>query len=71
MKGIESILGDADFYDIKFPINAPIEGKLLLIGAVIMIDYLYYEEKDEKQTASVKRTVGYGYGVRIGRRGLF
>lgn len=85
VKGIESIIGDADFYNIKFPIGATVEGKLLLIGAVIMIDYLYYEEKDDdKPSTSVRRTIGfgrpgfgygygygYGYGIRVGRRGFF
>lgn len=47
VKGLKSLIGDADFYDIIFPHGATVDDKVLLIGAVIMIDYLYYEDKDD------------------------
>lgn len=45
-KGLKSILGDADFFDLTFPEMATPEERLLLITGVIMLDYLYYEDKD-------------------------
>ena len=47
MKGVQSAVGVADFYTITFPPEANPEDKVMLIGATIMIDYLYYEDKDD------------------------
>ena len=47
VKGVQSAVGDADFYTITFPPEANPEDKVMLIGATIMIDYLYYEDKDD------------------------
>ena len=59
-KGLESAIGDADFYNITFPPEASPEDKVLLIGAVIMIDYLYYEDKDDDSTHHRRHGRGYG-----------
>ncbi len=37
---------DADNFTIKFPANASIEEKALLLGAVFMADLVYFERKD-------------------------
>ena len=46
VKGVQSAIGDADFYTITFPPEATPVDKLLMIGAIINIDYLYFEDKD-------------------------
>lgn len=59
VKGCESVIGDADFYTITFPSQASPEDKLMLIGAVIMIDYLYYEDKDNSNEGGMYGRGGY------------
>lgn len=44
-KGISELLTDADSFLLTFPNTANPLDKLMLIGAVLMIDYRYYEEK--------------------------
>lgn len=44
-KGISEMLTDADSFLLTFPKTATSTDKLMLIGAVLMIDYRYYEEK--------------------------
>lgn len=46
-KGLQSIFNDADFFEINFPEKATPEEKFLLISAVIMLDYMYFEDKDD------------------------
>ena len=46
VKGVQSAIGDADFYTITLPPEATPVDKLLMIGAIINIDYLYFEDKD-------------------------
>ena len=49
-KGKQNAIGDADFYTITFPPEANPEDKVMLIGATIMVDYLYYEDKDDSES---------------------
>ena len=42
--GLKELISDADSYNITFPSDATPEDKMMLIGAVLMIDYRYYEE---------------------------
>ena len=49
-KGCASMVGDADFFSLTFPKNANPEERLLLVNAVIMMDYLYYEDKDSSKS---------------------
>ena len=67
VKGCESLVGDADFYTITFPPQTSPEDKLMLIGAVIMIDYLYYEDKDDSN--GMNGRYGGGYYHHNGHRG--
>lgn len=41
---VKSILTDADNFEIFFPENAAAYDKLMLIGATLMLDYVYFEE---------------------------
>lgn len=41
---VKELMTDADTFEINFPQNASPEEKLLIIGAVLMIDYRFYEE---------------------------
>ena len=50
VKGLQSAIGDADFYTITFPPEANPEDKVMLIGATIMVDYLYYEDKNDSES---------------------
>ena len=43
VKGVQNIVSDADSYKLVFPPDATPEDKLMLIGAVLMLDYQYYE----------------------------
>ena len=42
--GFQSLISDADNFEIMFPIDATPEDKLMLIGAALMIDYSLFEE---------------------------
>ena len=42
--GLKELVTDADTYDVMFPNDASPEDKLMIIGAVLMVDYRYYEE---------------------------
>ncbi len=44
VRGLESVVSDADSFAIHFPKMATPEEKLLIISAVLLIDYRYYEE---------------------------
>lgn len=44
-KGISELIADADAFLLTFPKNSTPYEKLMLIVAVLMIDYRYYEEK--------------------------
>lgn len=46
-KGCRTFVGDVDDFKITFPIEATPEEKVLIIGAVIMMDFLYYEDKSK------------------------
>jgi len=39
----QATLTDADIFNIRFPKNATAYDKLMIIGAVLMIDYNYFE----------------------------
>jgi hypothetical protein len=43
--GMKDFVNDANNFEINFPPDATPQDKLLIIGAVIRIDYTYYEEK--------------------------
>ena len=43
VRGFENLIADADTFVLDFPMRASPEEKLMLIGAVLMIDYRYYE----------------------------
>ena len=51
--GFKELVSDADSYELLFPNDATPEDKMMLIGAVLMIDYRYYEEgpceRDDKK----------------------
>jgi hypothetical protein len=47
--GLQELLTDADNFELVFPTSANAEEKLLLIGAVIMIDFRYYEDNGGNQ----------------------
>ena len=42
--GVESIISDADNFEVFFPPEAGPEDKLLLISVALMIDYMFFEE---------------------------
>lgn len=42
--GVESIVSDADNFEVFFPPEAGPEDKLLLISVALMIDYMFFEE---------------------------
>ena len=42
--GIQELVTDADTFVLTFPDSASPEEKLMLIGAVLMLDYRYYED---------------------------
>lgn len=43
-QGIQELVTDADTFILTFPDNASPEEKLMLIGAVLLLDYRYYED---------------------------
>lgn len=44
-KGMKSLIGDADFFSLVFPEQANAEERLLLVNAVIMLDFMHFEDK--------------------------
>jgi hypothetical protein len=42
--GFQELISDADNFELTFPEQASPEDKFLLIGAVIMIDFRFYED---------------------------
>jgi len=46
---LKELLTDADNFEVLFPPNASPEEKLLMIGATLMIDYLFYEDTTKSQ----------------------
>ena len=50
-KGCTSLIGDADAFKLTFPVDAAPEEKFLLISATVMLDYLYYEDKNDGKQA--------------------
>lgn len=50
IKGVKSFIGDADFFKLNFPLKATPEERLLLVNAVIMLDFMYYEDKNQKSS---------------------
>ena len=43
-KGLQELFTDADTYEITFPQDATPEDKFMLIGAVLLIDYRFFED---------------------------
>jgi hypothetical protein len=43
--GLKDLYTDADDFELHFPETATPEERFMLIGAVLMIDYNYYEDK--------------------------
>jgi hypothetical protein len=46
--GFHELFTDANYFTIKFPVNATPEEKFLLIATTLMIDYRYYEDTGDK-----------------------
>ena len=44
VKGLQELFTDADTYEITFPQDATPEDKFMLIGAVLLIDYRFFED---------------------------
>jgi hypothetical protein len=42
--GMKEMISDADTFVLEFPVKATPEERLMLIGAVLMVDYSYYED---------------------------
>jgi hypothetical protein len=51
--GLQELVTDADNFELVFPKDANAEEKLLLIGAVIMIDYRFYEDNGNQNNNRV------------------
>ena len=47
--GIQSILSDADNFEVFFPNDASPEDKMCLISSALMIDYMYFEENPNQK----------------------
>ena len=47
--GIQSLVSDADNFEVFFPLDASPENKLSLIAAALMIDYQYFEENPNQR----------------------
>ena len=47
--GVQSLLSDADNFEVFFPETASAEDKLTLIGATLMIDYMFFEENPNQR----------------------
>ena len=47
--GIQSMMSDADNFEVIFPQNANQENKLSLIAAALVIDYMYFEEHPNRR----------------------
>jgi hypothetical protein len=47
--GIQSLMSDADNFEVFFPIDASPDEKLSLIGAALMIDYMFFEENPNQR----------------------
>ena len=43
-KGLVNVISDADNFVISFPPTATPLDKFMIVGAVLLIDYRYYEE---------------------------
>lgn len=58
--GVKNVVTDADTFIIKFPQDAQPEDKLMIIGAVLLIDYRYYEtngQQEDKNKAGVVNAI--------------
>lgn len=51
---VKEMLTDADSFVLSFPPDATLQHKMLLLGAVFLIDFMYFEnnEKDNKDNLS-------------------
>lgn len=47
--GIQSLISDADNFEVFFPSEATPEEKLTLIAAALMIDYMFFEENPNQK----------------------
>lgn len=47
--GIQSLVSDADNFEVFFPLDATPENKLTLIAAALMIDYQFFEENPNQR----------------------
>ena len=47
--GIQSLMSDADNFEVFFPIDSTPNQKLSLIGAALMIDYMFFEENPNQK----------------------
>ena len=47
--GIQSLLSDADNFEVFFPNDATSEDKLTLISSALMIDYMFFEENPNQR----------------------
>lgn len=54
---IKEMFTDADSFEIVFPDESTPEEKLLLIGAVLMIDYRFYEENPRNRNRMVGESI--------------
>ena len=41
------MFSDADTYGISFPIDLDVNAKALILGALFLIDIMYFEERSE------------------------
>lgn len=46
---LKNLISDADNFSVPFPLNATWQEKTLLLGAVLMIDFMQFEEKGGNQ----------------------
>ena len=51
----KSIFTDADNFEINFPETATPYDKLMIIGATLMLDYMYFEESPSDEDLESKR----------------
>ncbi len=47
--GIQSLVSDADNFEVFFPLDATPENKMTFIAAALMIDYMFFEENPNQR----------------------
>ncbi|XP_064487350.1 phospholipid scramblase 1-like isoform X2 [Ornithodoros turicata] len=60
---LRDVFTDADNFSVTFPVDLEVTHKAMLIACTILLDYMYYEDRDRKRRDDTSGGVGAVQGV--------